>query len=151
MDDGKLFVDEYKGAAKEYGTGTTFMDEFDCDQYAGEHTKNLYYSFTLRDEWEFATSLLCSDLSMASIDSLLLLNLVSVACNFGHTYSYLCSAQVKGFNLLFGTARMLQRLAELCLKSPVWQCKTLYPTKKNSLYFIMICPNSYKASFIALL
>jgi hypothetical protein len=26
MDDGELFVDEYEGAAKEYGTGTTFMD-----------------------------------------------------------------------------------------------------------------------------
>ena len=107
MDDGKLFVDEYEGAAKEYGTGTTFMDEFDRDQYAGERIKNLYYPFASRDEWEFAAFLLRSDLSMASIDSLLSLNLVSVACNFDHMYSYLCSAQVKHLNLSFGTARTL--------------------------------------------
>ena len=82
MDDGELFVDEYEGAAKEYGTGMTSIDEFEHDQYVGEHTKNLYYPFALRDEWEFATFLLCSDLSMASIDPLLLLNLVSKRIEF---------------------------------------------------------------------
>jgi hypothetical protein len=85
MDDGELFVDEYEGAAKEYGTGTTFMDEFDRDQYAGERINNLYYPFASRDEWEFAAFLLRSDLSMASIDSFLSLNLVSVTCNFDCT------------------------------------------------------------------
>ena len=92
--DNELFIEEYKGAAKEYGSGTTFMDEFDRDQFAGERIKNLYYPSTLRDKWEFAAFLLHSDLSMASIDLLLLLNLVSVTCNFDHTYigSYLCSA-----------------------------------------------------------
>lgn len=77
MDDGEIFVEEYEGAAKEYGTGTTFMDDFDGDQYAGERVNNLYYPFASRDEWEFAAFLLRSDLSMASIDSLLSLNLVS--------------------------------------------------------------------------
>ena len=93
MDD-ELFIEEYEGAAKEYGSGTTFMDKFDRDQFAGECIKNLYYPFTSRDEWEFAAFPLHSDLSMASIDSLLSLNLVSVTCNFDHTYigSYLCSA-----------------------------------------------------------
>ena len=93
MDD-KLFIKEYKGAAKEYGSGMTFMDEFNRDQFAGERIKNLYYPFTSRDEWEFAAFLLHSDLSMASTDSLLSLNLVSVTCHFDHTYigSYLCSA-----------------------------------------------------------
>ena len=76
MDDGGLFVEEYEGAAKEYGTGMTFMDEFDCDQYANERVNNLYYPFASRDEWEFAAFLLRSDLSMASIDSFLSLNLV---------------------------------------------------------------------------
>ena len=93
MDDG-LFIEECKGAAKEYGSGTTFVDEFNHDQFAEECIKNLYYLFTSRDEWEFAALLLYPNLSMASIDSLLLLNLVSVTCNFDHTYigSYLCSA-----------------------------------------------------------
>lgn len=138
MDDGKLFVDEYEGAAKEYGTGTTFMDEFDRDQYAGERKKNLYYPFASRDEWEIAAFLLRSDLSMASIDSLLSLNLVSVSCNFDRMHSYLCSAQVKGLNLSFGTAKKLRGLAELLPKGPVWQCKiwkTVYPTKKKLTLF----------------
>jgi hypothetical protein len=30
--DGELFIEEYKGAAKEFGAGTTFMDKFNCDQ-----------------------------------------------------------------------------------------------------------------------
>ena len=93
MDD-ELFIEEYEGAAKEYGSGMTFMDEFDRDQFAGERIENLHYPFTSRDEWEFAAFLLRSNLSMASIDSLLSLNLVSVTCNFDCTYigSYLCSA-----------------------------------------------------------
>jgi hypothetical protein len=139
MDDREPFVDEYEGAAKDYGTGTTFMDEFDRDQYAGERIKNLYYPFASRDEWEFAAFLLRSDLSMASIDSLLSLNLVSSTCNFDHTkYSYLCSAQVKSLKLSFGTARKLRGLAELLPKGPVWQCKvwkTVYPTKKKLTLF----------------
>ena len=138
MDDGERFVEEYKGAAKEYGTGTTFMDEFDRDQYAGERIKNLYYPFASRDEWEVAAYLLRSDLSMASIDSLLSLNLVSVTFNFDHTYSYLCSAQIKGLKLSFGTAKKLRGLAELLPKGPVWQCKvwkTVYPTKRNLTLF----------------
>jgi hypothetical protein len=89
--DGGLFVEEYEGAAKEYGTGATFMDEFDRDQYAGERIENLYYPFASRNEWEFAAFLLRSDLSMASIDSLLSLNLVRVPFAT-RTYNYLCSA-----------------------------------------------------------
>ena len=53
------------------------MDEFDRDQYAGEWRENLYYLFASKDEWEVVAFLLRSDLSMASIDSLLSLNLVS--------------------------------------------------------------------------
>ena len=71
MDNGEPFVDEYEGAVKEYGTGTTFMDEFNRDQYAGERIENLYYLFASREEWEFAAFLLHSDFSMATIDSLI--------------------------------------------------------------------------------
>ena len=46
----------FTGAAKEYGTSTTFKDKFDCDQYVGERIKNYYYPFASRDklEWEVA-------------------------------------------------------------------------------------------------
>ena len=72
------FIEEYVGAAKEYGRGTTFMEKFDCDQYVEERKTNLYYPFASRDEWELAAFLLRSDLSMASIDSFLSLKLVSL-------------------------------------------------------------------------
>ena len=108
MDD-ELFIKEYEGAATEYGSGMTFMDEFDRDQFVGERIENLHYPFTSRDECKFAAFLLHSDLSMASIDLLLSLNLVSVTCNFDRTYigSYLCSAQVEKLKLSFGTTRKL--------------------------------------------
>lgn len=136
--DGGLFVEEYEGAAKEYGTGTTFMREFDGDRYAGERVENLYYPFASRDEWQFAAFLLRSDLSMASIDLFLSLNLVSVTCNFDHACSYSSSAQVKGLKLSFSTAKRLRGLAEMLPKGPEWQCKlwnTVYPTKKNYTLF----------------
>ena len=72
------FIQEYEGAAQEYGRGTTFLQEFDCDQYAQERKQNLYYPFASRDEWELAAFLLRSDLSMASINSFLSLQLASV-------------------------------------------------------------------------
>jgi hypothetical protein len=85
MDDASgVFIEEYEGSSEVYGTGTTFMEEFDHDQYAGERVENLYYPFLSRDEWELAAFLLRSDLSMASIDMFLSLNLVSVAGNFDH-------------------------------------------------------------------
>ena len=77
------FIQEYVGAAREYGHGTTFLQRFDCDQYAQERKKNLYYPFASRDEWELATFLLRSDLSLASIDSFLSLKLVSVVYFLG--------------------------------------------------------------------
>jgi hypothetical protein len=136
--DGGPFIEEYEGAAKEYGTGTTFMEEFDGDRYAGERVENLYYPFASRDEWELAAFLLRSDLSMASIDSFLSLNLVSVTSNFDYTYSHSFSAQVKGLKLSFGTAKGLRGLAEMLPKGPEWKCKpwnTVYPTKKNLTLF----------------
>ena len=103
----RLFVEEYEGAATEYGPGsTTFMREFDSDQYAEEHITNLYYLFVSRDEWEFAAFLLHSNLSMVSIDLLLSINLVSVTDNFDCSYS--CPEQVKGLRVSFSTEKKLQ-------------------------------------------
>ncbi|KAH9009867.1 hypothetical protein EDB85DRAFT_1902692 [Lactarius pseudohatsudake] len=75
---GKPFIQEYVGAAREYGRGTTFMQGFDRDPYSQERKKNLYYPFASRGEWEMATFLLHSSLSVSSIDSFLSLELPSV-------------------------------------------------------------------------
>jgi hypothetical protein len=72
---------EYEGAGASYGKETTFMDQFDQDAYASEHALNLYYPFSSRDEWELASFLLGSDLSMAAITKFLSLKLVSFDYN----------------------------------------------------------------------
>jgi hypothetical protein len=77
-EDSGPFIQEYEGAARKYGRGTTFLQRFDSDQYAQARKTNLYYPFASRDEWELAAFLLRSDLSLASINSFLSLKLVSV-------------------------------------------------------------------------
>lgn len=80
------FVEEYEGAAKEYGAGVTFMSEFGRDLHAAERVENLYYPFASKEEWELAAFLLRSDLSMASIDFFLSLKQVSAH----HSYCHCC-------------------------------------------------------------
>jgi len=70
-------IEEYEGAGASYGKGTTFMDQFNQDAYASDRALNLYYPFSSRDEWELASFLLGSDLSMAAITQFLSLKLVS--------------------------------------------------------------------------
>jgi hypothetical protein len=80
MDDGAesggRFVQDYDGAARTFGRGTTFMQQFECDEFAEERTQNLFYPFASRAEWELASFLLRSDLSLAALDKFLSLNLV---------------------------------------------------------------------------
>jgi C2H2 type zinc finger protein len=60
-----------------YGRGETFMDQCDKDRFTEKRTGHLYYPFASRDEWELASFLLRSRLSMAAIDRFLKLNMVS--------------------------------------------------------------------------
>lgn len=77
----KRFIEMFEGAAKSFPGGATFMDEFDKDPHAPERILNLYYPFVSRDEWELASYLLRSDLSVASINTFLSLSLVSPTNN----------------------------------------------------------------------
>ena len=71
------FVEAYDGCAERFPGGKNFMDEFRNNQYAEERRQNLYFPWASRREWAFASWLLRSHLSMAAIDSLLSLELVS--------------------------------------------------------------------------
>lgn len=71
-------VEVYPGAAQTYGKGPTFMDGFDGDKYATMREENLYYPWASRPEWELASFLLRSSLSVAAINQFLSLNLVSL-------------------------------------------------------------------------
>ncbi|KAH9172245.1 hypothetical protein EDB89DRAFT_2114235 [Lactarius sanguifluus] len=117
---GKPFIQEFVGAAREYGHGTTFMKGFDRDPYSQECKKNLYYPFASQGEWEMATPLLHSSLSVSSIDSFLSLELIN------------------GLGLSFRNAKQLRGLVEMLPKGPEWQykpCDSPYPTKKDVALF----------------
>lgn len=70
---------EYPNAGKVIGQGVTFMDDFNDDQFSKERELNVYYPFASRPEWETASFLLNSSLSMNEIDTYLKLDLVSVS------------------------------------------------------------------------
>ena len=73
----KYHTEVYPGAARTYRKGSTFMDEFGDDEHAATREDNLYYPWASRPEWELASFLLHSSLSMATIDQFLSLDLVS--------------------------------------------------------------------------
>ncbi|KJA23491.1 hypothetical protein HYPSUDRAFT_66180 [Hypholoma sublateritium FD-334 SS-4] len=120
QDPNHYHVLEYPGSAKIFGPGANFMDKFDEDQYASERTEHPYYPFASRDEWEFASYLLRSSLSMAAIDKLLRLELT------------------KRMGLSFRTAKDLRSRAEILPAGPQWSSKpmkTIYPTKNSIMLY----------------
>ncbi|RDB30301.1 hypothetical protein Hypma_007131 [Hypsizygus marmoreus] len=98
-------VELYPGASQTYGTGPTFMDKFAHDVHANEREQVLYYPFSSRDEWEMASYLIRSSLSMAAIDRFLKLSLV------------------KQLQLSFHTAKELRSRIELLPAGPIWKSK----------------------------
>ena len=71
------YTEIYPGAAQTYGKGQTFMDTFNADKYAAMRKENIYYPWASQPEWELASFLLRSSLSLAAIDQFLSLNIVS--------------------------------------------------------------------------
>ena len=71
------YTEIYPGTAKTYRRGLTFLDKFNRDQYSAMQEENLYYPWASRPEWELASFLLHSSLSMAAVDQFLSLDLVS--------------------------------------------------------------------------
>ncbi|KAI6020812.1 hypothetical protein BKA83DRAFT_4494638 [Pisolithus microcarpus] len=76
MDTG-MFVKTYDGCAETFLGGETFMDQFRNDQYVEQHWENIYFPWASRQEWVFASWLLQSCLSMAAMNSLLSLEIIS--------------------------------------------------------------------------
>lgn len=71
-------TEAFVGAAKTYGQGTTFMGAFDMDSHSDKRKDNLFYPFAGREEWQLASFLLRSSLSMAAVDMFLSLDLVRI-------------------------------------------------------------------------
>ncbi|KAG1837762.1 hypothetical protein F4604DRAFT_1942034 [Suillus subluteus] len=106
------FIDWFHGASQSYGAGHTFLDLFHSDENSVHRARNLYYPFSGRKDWELASWLLHSGLSMGKIDSFLLLEM--------------------GLPLSFSLAKELRGRAEMLLSGPRWMSqviKTMHPTK----------------------
>ena len=72
-------IEEFPGAAAIYSCQQNmFFEHFDWDQFSQERHFNLYYPFASHADWEVRLWLTRSGLSMAAIDSLLSLELVSL-------------------------------------------------------------------------
>ena len=70
-------IEHFPGASQSYPSGKMFMDQFFSDKHGELHNENLFYPFTSQEDWQVASWLLRSHLSMAAIDSFLSLDLVS--------------------------------------------------------------------------
>ncbi|KIJ10412.1 hypothetical protein PAXINDRAFT_27957, partial [Paxillus involutus ATCC 200175] len=100
----------YEGCSEVFPGGKTFMDSFREDGYADERRENLYFPWASKEEWAFASWLLCSRLSMAAIDTLLSLKIMS-----------------------FASLNCLRARAETLPAGPCWLCQPMtpeHPTKK---------------------
>jgi hypothetical protein len=72
-----IYTELYHGASYTFGQGETYMKLFDEDEHAEKRKTNLYYPFASQPEWELASFLLKSGLSMGMMDEFLKLQMVS--------------------------------------------------------------------------
>ncbi|KAJ7659007.1 hypothetical protein B0H17DRAFT_1171830 [Mycena rosella] len=111
----------YKGAAQKYGQDKTFMEAFNRDTYAKERRTNIYYPFASVEEWEIASFITRSNMTVAATNEFLKLRLTA------------------NINLSFATAKDLRSRMEILPQGPVWKAipwKTRHPTKTPlTLYY----------------
>ncbi|KAG1898692.1 uncharacterized protein F5891DRAFT_1190468 [Suillus fuscotomentosus] len=108
------FLDLFPGSAEVYEGGYTFLGLFDADENSAHRVHNPYYPFSGRKEWEVASWLLHSGLSMGKIDLFLSLEMI------------------KALSLSFHSAKELRGRAEQLPSGPRWLSrviKTAHPTK----------------------
>ena len=130
------FVEAYEGCTEAFPGGETFMGQFRCDQYAEQRRENNYFPWASRQEWGFASWLLRSRLSMAAIDSLLSLEIVSHDILASSKTYHL--QQIRNIPLSFRSAKELRTCAKTLPSGPQWVCETLtteYPTKEPAYVF----------------
>ncbi|KAK7042241.1 hypothetical protein R3P38DRAFT_2512149 [Favolaschia claudopus] len=116
-------VEDFRGASATYGKGQSFREWVDADKFAHERTSNPFYPFASKQEWEMASFMLRSGMSMADIDEFLSLQMVREKLAFSFT-----------------SAKELRGRAELLPSGPSWKATTIsldnYPTKTPiTLYY----------------
>ncbi|KAI5988015.1 hypothetical protein EDD15DRAFT_2199192 [Pisolithus albus] len=103
------FVEVYEGSSEVFPGGKSFMDTFHEDQYSSERRSNLYFPFASQQEWQFASWLLHSRLSLTAIDSLLALGIL------------------QGIPLSFCMGKQLRAHAEVLSSGLAWLCEEMEP------------------------
>ncbi|KDQ57872.1 hypothetical protein JAAARDRAFT_57695 [Jaapia argillacea MUCL 33604] len=114
--------DHFAGASVCFGKGRSFMAKFDEDEHASKRSSNIYYPFSCREDWEFASYLLRSSLTMEEIDDLLALTWIK-----------------KFIPLSFKSAKELRSRAELLPPGPQWRYQEIsidgFPTKDRMVLY----------------
>ncbi|KAJ7128227.1 hypothetical protein C8R43DRAFT_897203 [Mycena crocata] len=98
--------EKHPSAAGKYGRGTTFMENFNSDAYAPVRQNNMYYPFASYKEWELASFLTRSRMTMDQIDEFLRLEVT------------------KSNHLSFSSAKELRNRIELLPSGPQWRTRT---------------------------
>lgn len=93
-----FFTEFFPGASSVFGQGETFMDIFDRDEHAEKRQANLYYPFASQPEWELASYLLKSNLTVSATDEFLGLQMVSLIFNVKHLWLICVSFRSKNLN-----------------------------------------------------
>ncbi|KAG2131043.1 hypothetical protein DEU56DRAFT_872231 [Suillus clintonianus] len=113
-------IEWFPDASQTYGKGHTFLDLFHSDKNSVYCTKNLYYLFSGRKEWEVASWLLRSGLSMGKINSFLSLEMI------------------KDLSLSFSSAKELRGRAKMLPSGPHWMSQvipTAHPMKSPVILY----------------
>jgi hypothetical protein len=104
----------FPGASEIFGKGKTYMDLFDDDEYAGNRETNPYYPFASQPEWELASFLLKSGLSMVATDEFLKLQMVSAGVPLLNLW-LICRSQASDYHSkrqrIFVIVRKFSRLS----------------------------------------
>jgi hypothetical protein len=134
---------EFPGAGVTYGHATSFMDQFNSDQYSGSRVDNVYYPFAGKDEWELASFLHSSGLSMRKINIFLKLKLV-ITNSFNFDYSGSLIVAPRSGTLAYPSPRQRRSVVG-------WKCspRSLNGSRKR-LPFQIIKRASRCISFIAM-
>ncbi|KAG0693455.1 hypothetical protein DFH29DRAFT_1007276 [Suillus ampliporus] len=111
-------IDYFPGAAETYRMGYTFLTLFNSNEYSVSRKTNIYYPFSCRKDWEVASWLLHSGLSMGKIDTFLLLEM--------------------DLPLSFSSAKELRGRAEMLPSGPCWMSQVItisHPTKSPVILY----------------
>jgi hypothetical protein len=84
------FIEEHPNPPAAFGTGNTFIDNFNASEHAKERVEAPFYPFRSKDEWEHARFLLNSSLSQAEVSEYLKLGHVNLSPLFSSKQKHLC-------------------------------------------------------------